>query len=67
MRMDLAHFGGPGYAHVLSNIVPRLRAGGMPDESLAALLTHNPARLLAMAAPDGTLVSASTWPAPVPS
>ena len=48
MRTDLGHFGGPGYAHVLRNIVPRLLALGVPDEDVRGLLVRNPARLLAL-------------------
>lgn len=48
MRLDLAHFGGPGYAHVLSNIVPRLRDLDVSDDVVARLLVDNPARFLAL-------------------
>jgi len=48
MRLDLAHFGGPGYAHVLSNIVPRLRGLDVPGDVVDRLLIANPARLLAL-------------------
>jgi len=48
MRTDLGYFGGPGYAHVLSSIVPRLLGLGVPDEAVHRLLVRNPARLLAL-------------------
>jgi phosphotriesterase-related protein len=48
MRIDLGAFGGPGYDHILATIVPRLRASGVPDATIDALLIGNPARLLAM-------------------
>ena len=48
MRIDLGAFGGPGYDHILVTIVPRLRASGVPEVLIDALLMGNPARLLAM-------------------
>ncbi|MFN8518638.1 MAG: hypothetical protein U0667_04415 [Chloroflexota bacterium] len=50
MRIDLGAFGGPGYDHILVTIVPRLRASGVPEATIDALLIGNPAHLLAMRA-----------------
>jgi predicted metal-dependent phosphotriesterase family hydrolase len=45
-RPSLRHWGGPGYAHVLSDFVPRLTARGFTAEDIQTLLVGNPARLL---------------------
>lgn len=42
-------YGGKGYAHVLENIVPRLRKRGWTQQQLDAVLIHNPARALTFA------------------
>lgn len=39
--------GGPGFTYILWRFVPWLREEGMPEEALADLLIHNPARALA--------------------
>jgi phosphotriesterase-related protein len=49
-RLQLDHYGGPGYAHVLGTIVPRLRAEGVPAADVEQMLIANPRRLLAMPA-----------------
>lgn len=45
-RMQLRHYGGMGYDHVLRAIVPRLRRRGVDEATLRLLLVENPARLL---------------------
>ncbi len=40
-------YGGKGYAHILSNIVPRMRKRGWTEEQIHAVLVDNPARALA--------------------
>ncbi len=47
MKWFRASHGGKGYAHVLENIVPRLRARGWTQAQLDDMLIHNPARALA--------------------
>ena len=47
MKRFRASHGGKGYAHVLENIVPRMRRRGWTDEQLNAMLVGNPARALA--------------------
>ncbi len=42
-------YGGHGYAHILENIVPRMRKRGMEEETIRAILIDNPARVLAFA------------------
>jgi phosphotriesterase-related protein len=49
-RIQLAHYGGPGYAHVPGTIVPRLRAEGISAAEIEQMLVSNPRRLLAMPA-----------------
>ena len=39
-------FGGHGFAHILQNIVPRLREKGLSDDDVNAILVGNPARIL---------------------
>ena len=46
-RLQLRAYGGFGYAHVLTTIVPRLRRHGVSEGMIELLLRENPARLLA--------------------
>jgi phosphotriesterase-related protein len=39
-------YGGKGFAHILENIVPRMRKRGFTDAHLKAILVDNPARAL---------------------
>ena len=39
-------YGGKGFAHILENIVPRMRKRGFTDAQLKAILVDNPARAL---------------------
>jgi 5-phospho-D-xylono-1,4-lactonase len=39
--------GSPGYRHLLESFVPRLRAAGLDEETVQALLVDNPSRFLA--------------------
>jgi phosphotriesterase-related protein len=48
MKIDLRRYGGVGYAHVLRNIVPSLRALGIGQEIIDGILIDNPARALAV-------------------
>jgi phosphotriesterase-related protein len=48
-KSQLTAFGGPGYSHVLRNIVPLLRANGVSDDDLENILVHNPRRVLTLA------------------
>jgi len=49
---DIAHltrlhaYGGWGYDHLVTNLVPHLRRAGFDDAALETLLVHNPARFL---------------------
>ena len=41
-----ARFGGKGFAHILENIVPRMRRRGFTDDQIDAMLVDNPRRAL---------------------
>ncbi|WP_028927930.1 phosphotriesterase family protein [Pseudonocardia acaciae] len=43
---DRARAGGPGFAYLLTHVVPDLRAAGVPDPVIDSILTDNPVRLL---------------------
>ena len=42
-------YGGHGWDHILARVVPRMRALGFSEEHVAAMLVHNPARMLTFA------------------
>lgn len=44
----LVRYGGTGYGHILQNAVPKMRAKGMRESDIAAVLETNPQRALAM-------------------
>jgi len=39
-------YGGPGYGHILTNIVPLLRGCGLDEQEISTILIRNPQRLL---------------------
>ena len=43
----LTRYGGHGYAHILENIVPRMRRKGFSDDAVEAITVGNPASILA--------------------
>ena len=45
-KTHLCRYGGPGYAHLLHNVVPLMREKGMPEKHIHALLVENPKRFL---------------------
>ena len=45
----LTRYGGHGYAHILENIVPRMRRKGFSEADIDAIIVSNPARILAFA------------------
>jgi phosphotriesterase-related protein len=47
-RTCLRRYGGYGYAHMLDNVVPKMRSKGMSETDIRTLLVRNPARLLAL-------------------
>lgn len=48
LKTDLRKFGGPGYSHILENIVPMLKAIGVDGATIDRILIDNPARALAV-------------------
>lgn len=48
-RTDLRAYGGPGYAHLLTSVVPMMRAASMPVELVERVLIANPAAMLSIA------------------
>jgi phosphotriesterase-related protein len=47
IKHRLCRYGGPGYAHILQNVVPLLmRERGMPEEHIHALLVENPKQIM---------------------
>jgi len=46
LKTKLVSYGGPGYAHILQNIVPQMIARGINREQINAIMIENPARLL---------------------
>ena len=45
-KICLTKWGGHGYAHILENIVPRLRREGISEEQIRTILVENPKRFL---------------------
>ncbi len=45
-KCDLAAYGGYGYAHIIRNLLPFMRAKGITEEQIHTLLVENPRRLL---------------------
>ena len=46
-KICLTRWGGFGYAHILENIVPRLRQKGLSQPEIDTILIENPKRFLA--------------------
>jgi phosphotriesterase-related protein len=49
----LTSYGGPGYAHILRDIIPLMRARGLSEEQEYKLLVDNPRRVLSFFCPSG--------------
>jgi phosphotriesterase-related protein len=47
LKHSLVRYGGYGYAHILENIVPRMRRKGFREEQIHRMLVESPRRLLA--------------------
>ena len=41
-------YGGTGYAHILENIVPRMRERSIPPEAIEKILVSNPTKILTL-------------------
>lgn len=50
-KTRLVKYGGHGYFHILSNIVPRMKARGFDETSIEMILVENPARILTFTEP----------------
>lgn len=46
LKMDLRHYGGVGYAHILASVLPMLRGEGIPEQAIHKMLIENPRRVL---------------------
>jgi len=46
MKHRMYRWGGPGYAHILENVVPLMRRKGFTQEQIDTLLIENPRRLM---------------------
>jgi len=49
MKARLVCFGGPGYAHIPENVIPWMRAKGMPEDVIHTITVENPKRILTFA------------------
>ncbi len=49
MKHCLVTYGGAGYAHILRNVVPWMRLGGISDEQIHTMIVENPKRVLSFA------------------
>jgi phosphotriesterase-related protein len=47
LKHSLVRYGGYGYAHILENIVPRMRRKGFKEAWIQTILVESPRRLLA--------------------
>jgi phosphotriesterase-related protein len=54
LKMQLVHYGGSGYAHVIENVLPRLRRLGVSEELLEDLVVANARTLFENAVGDTT-------------
>ena len=48
-KIDLKHYGGIGYGHILRNIVPLLRKKGLKQKEVSTLTVENPKSFLTFA------------------
>lgn len=48
-KVYLRRYGGPGYAHILENVVPQMLRKGMSRDLISTIFHHNPAEILAFA------------------
>jgi len=51
IQVHLRAYGGKGYDHLITNIVPRMRRRGFPQTAIDKIFVSNPARALAFKAP----------------
>jgi phosphotriesterase-related protein len=46
MKARLFSYGGPSYAHIPDNVIPWMRAKGMPEDAIHTITVENPKRIL---------------------
>ena len=46
IKIELTHFGGQGYAHILNNVIPLMRQKSIPEEYIRTITVENPRRAL---------------------
>ena len=51
VQVHLSQYGGKGYGHLLTSIIPRMKQRGFSDGAIANIFVDNPARALAFKAP----------------
>jgi phosphotriesterase-related protein len=51
MKNKLTSYGGPGYAHVLDNVIPWMRGKGMTEKTIHTITVENPKRMLTFVSP----------------
>ena len=51
MKMDLNSYGGHGYAHILENVIPWMRAKGISQEFIQTITVNNSKRFLTFVDP----------------
>jgi len=44
IKIQMTEFGGKGYAHILENIVPRMKTRNWPESIIEKMLIENPSR-----------------------
>ena len=44
IKIQMTEFGGKGYAHILENIVPRMKSRNWPDSIINKILIENPSK-----------------------
>ena len=49
LKSNYVTYGGAGYAHILRNVVPWMRLGGISDEQIHTMMVENPKRVLSFA------------------
>ncbi|MBM3449590.1 MAG: aryldialkylphosphatase [Armatimonadetes bacterium] len=54
-KFRLRRYGGHGWDHLLTNVVPHMRTMGVDEAAIRAMLVDNPRRAFSMPAPDGEL------------
>ena len=54
VKHNYVTYGGSGYAHILRNVVPWMRLGGISDEQIHTMMVESPKRVLSFAPATGS-------------